>query len=424
MDKKEKCSFCNTEQSLQTPLIAGMDGHICEACVRLANQVIVSWGRKRDIKDRFEKPPKPKMIKNRLDEYIIDQDSAKRTLSVAVYNHYKRLHSDANLAGLPEQSNDVELEKSNILLLGPSGSGKTLLARTLAEIVGVPFIIADATSLTQAGYVGDDVESILTRLLDAADGNVGLAEWGMVYIDEIDKIARNPDASFAVRDISGEGVQQALLKLVEGSKISVPVKGKRKDHGETVVMDTRNILFIAGGAFSGLEQVLARRRDSQAGKIGFHAELTSPAEAQDNKTDFSSAKASDLRHFGLIPEFIGRFPVIATLEELDEAALVRILTEPRNALVRQYQKLFRYDDIELIVTPEAIQAMAAEARKNGTGARGLRSLMEKLLADSMFVAPSMPDLRACVVDVDAVIGKGQIEYRSKLAQLTEQRVVL
>ncbi len=410
MPNKEKCSFCGTEQSLQSPLIAGMEGHICEACVRLANQVVVSWGRKRDIKERFEKPPKPDAIKTNLDEYIIEQYAAKKTLSVAVYNHYKRLHSDAAMVGSSDGSKDVELEKSNILLLGPSGSGKTLLARTLANIVGVPFVIADATSLTQAGYVGDDVESILTRLLDAADGNIGLAEWGIVYIDEIDKIARNPEASFAVRDISGEGVQQALLKLVEGSKITVPVKGKRKDNSETVVIDTRNILFIAGGAFSGLEQVLEKRKGGKASTIGFHAEVKTAEVSRDSKTDFSGANARDLRQFGLIPEFIGRFPVIATLEELDEPALVKILTEPKNALIRQYEKLFRYDDIELRVTPEAILAMAKEAKKNGTGARGLRSILEHILADAMYLAPSMPGLKECVVNEDVVLGTGKVDY--------------
>ena len=406
----ERCSFCNSEQSLQTPLIAGIDGHICEACVRLANQVIISWGRKRDIKECFEKPLKPDVIKSKLDEYVIGQDLAKEILSVAVYNHYKRLRDQSANASLSMDHEGVELGKSNILLLGPSGSGKTLLASTLARIVGVPFAIADATTLTQAGYVGEDVESILVRLLDVAEGNVGRAEWGIVYIDEIDKLARSGESSVAVRDVSGEGVQQALLKLVEGTQVKIPSKGRRREGGEDVVLDTSNILFIVGGAFAGLEEQVSRRLKPNQRGIGFAATIHDDKSGIDNEQFLSEVQPEDLRRFGLIPEFIGRFPVLSILEELDEAALIKILTEPRNALIRQFQKLFAYDNIELSFTDEAISAMARLAIERGTGARGLRAVLENLLRKTMFEAPSSDGIRRVIVDEAAVQGSGEIKF--------------
>lgn len=405
----ERCSFCNSEQSLQTPLIAGINGHICEACVRLANQVIISWGRKRDIKECFDKPLKPDVIKRKLDEYVIGQDLAKEILSVAVYNHYKRLRDQSTNASLNIDHEDVELGKSNILLLGPSGSGKTLLASTLARIVGVPFAIADATTLTQAGYVGEDVESILVRLLDVAEGNVGRAEWGIVYIDEIDKLARSGESSVAVRDVSGEGVQQALLKLVEGTQVKIPSKGRRRDGGEEVILDTSNILFIAGGAFAGLEEHVAKRIKPGQRSIGFSAAIQDEKQGIDNEQFLAEVQPEDLRRFGLIPEFIGRFPVLSILEELDEAALIQILTEPRNALVRQFQKLFAYDDIELNFSDEAISAIARQAIERGTGARGLRAVLENLLRKVMFEAPSSDGIRRVIVEEDAVSDNGEIK---------------
>jgi ATP-dependent Clp protease ATP-binding subunit ClpX len=412
----EKCSFCNSEQSLQSPLIAGIDGHICEACVRLANQVIISWGRKRDIKECFEKPLKPDVIKRKLDEYVIGQDLAKEILSVALYNHYKRLRDQSTSASLNMDHEGVELGKSNILLLGPSGSGKTLLASTLARIVGVPFAIADATTLTQAGYVGEDVESILVRLLDVAEGNVGRAEWGIVYIDEIDKLARASESSMAVRDVSGEGVQQALLKLVEGTQVKIPSKGRRREGSEDIILDTSNILFIVGGAFAGLEEHVAKRIKPNQRSIGFAATIHDDKSGIDNEQFLAEVQPEDLRRFGLIPEFIGRFPVLSILEELDEAALIKILTEPRNALIRQFQKLFAYDHIELSFSDEAISAIARQAIERGTGARGLRAVLENLLRKTMFEAPSSGNIRRVIVDEAAVQGSGEIKLEGGAAE--------
>jgi len=390
-------------------LIAGIDGHICEACVRLANQVIISWGRKRDIKECFDKPLKPDIIKRKLDEYVIGQDLAKEILSVAVYNHYKRLRDQSSEASLNLEHDGVELGKSNILLLGPSGSGKTLLASTLARIVGVPFAIADATTLTQAGYVGEDVESILVRLLDVAEGNIGRAEWGIVYIDEIDKLARAGESSIAVRDVSGEGVQQALLKLVEGTQVKIPSKGRRREGGDEVILDTSNILFIVGGAFAGLEDHVAKRLKPNQRSIGFSVPIHDEKDGIDSEQFLAEVQPEDLRRFGLIPEFIGRFPVLSILEELDEAVLIKILTEPRNALIRQFQKLFAYDKIELSFSDEAISAIARQAIERGTGARGLRAVLENLLRKSMFEAPSSDEVQRVIVDEAAVLGSGEIK---------------
>jgi len=415
--KNERCSFCNSEQSLQTPLIAGIEGHICEACVRLANQVIISWGRKRDIKECFDTPLKPDELKRKLDEYVIGQDLAKEILSVAVYNHYKRLRDQSSNASLHQDHEGVELGKSNILVLGPSGSGKTLLASTLARIVGVPFAVADATTLTQAGYVGEDVESILVRLLDVAEGNVGRAEWGIVYIDEIDKLARAGESAIAVRDVSGEGVQQALLKLVEGTQVKIPNKGRRRDGAEDVILDTSNILFIAGGAFAGLDAHVAKRIKPNQRSIGFTAAVHHDQDKIDQAQFLSEVQPDDLRQYGLIPEFIGRFPVLSALEELDEAALVRILTEPRNAVIRQFQKLFAYDDITLSFTNEAIHAIARQAIERGTGARGLRAVLENLLRKTMFEVPSQGgEIHRVIVDEAAVLGTGAIRLENADAQ--------
>ncbi|AAU92118.1 MULTISPECIES: ATP-dependent Clp protease ATP-binding subunit ClpX [Methylococcus] len=409
--KTQHCSFCGIEQGRDTPLIAGIEGQICEACVRLAEQVVANWGRKRSMAELHGNVPKPEDIKRHLDQYVIGQELAKEILSVAVYNHYKRLrHESREILGLAGSDTEVQVGKSNILMIGPTGTGKTLLASTLARIVGVPFVVADATTLTQAGYVGDDVENILVRLLEAADGSVERAEWGIVYIDEVDKLAKSPEMAINTRDISGEGVQQALLRFVEGSQVKVAARGRRREGsggGEEVTIDTRNILFIAGGAFPGLERHVEKRIGPPRGEIGFHAPV------QDAKRPLleellAEIQPEDLRRFGLIPEFIGRFPVIAPLEPLDEAAFVRILTEPRDALVRQYQKLFAYEGVELVFTEPAIRRIAARTIERDTGARGLRSIIEHILRRPMFEIPSQSDVRQCVVDADTVDGKAPV----------------
>ncbi len=422
-DKTASCSFCGQVQTPQIPLIAGMNGHICEACVRLAHQVISTWSRKRNVAEPLKHPPKPLEIKAILDRYVIGQDTAKETLSVAVYNHFKRLRLETEQPRIcthPDKS-VVELDKSNILLLGPSGTGKTLLASTLARIVGVPFVIADATTLTQAGYVGEDVESIIARLLDSAEGNKELVEWGIVYIDEIDKLARSGENSHGTRDVGGEGVQQALLKLVEGTQVKVPAKG-RKDQAP-VMVDTRNILFIVGGAFSGLEKLLEKRLKPGAKGIGFHATHANPEESKvaDKIRLFAQVQPEDLRHFGLIPEFIGRFPVITALHDLDEDALVSILTEPQNALTKQYQQLFALDNTELDFTDDALKAIARKAIEHGTGARGLRGVLESILRKLMFTLPSTENVSRCVVTAEVVRGEADIalEYHTPNPSIEE-----
>lgn len=395
------CSFCGMQQGPDLPLIAGEEGHICEECVRLASQVVNNWGRKRAASRPMKNLLKPMELKAALDKYIVGQDLAKETLAVAVYNHYKRLSME-NAEPRFETTPDVEIEKSNVLLLGPSGTGKTLLASTLARVIGVPFVIADATTLTQAGYVGEDVDSILSRLVDAAEGNIELAEWGVVYIDEIDKLARAGESSHGTRDVSGEGVQQAMLKLVEGTKVKLKDKGSKNQNNEQSI-DTRNILFVVGGAFAGLEKTLEKRLGKLESRgIGFHTDLSVSDSQYEQCRIFEEVQPDDLRYFGLIPEFIGRFPVITALHALDEEALVKILTEPKNALVRQYQRLFEFEGVKLTFTDEALVAVAQQAIERGTGARGLRGVMEGLLRKTMFHLPSEDSGDEYRVDADMV----------------------
>ncbi len=394
---KPCCSFCGAEKSPTVPLIAGNEGRICEACVKLAHQVVTSWGQRRQAQQLAPQLLTPAAYMQHLDESVIGQDEAKETLAVAVYNHYLRL-LNCTREPVCQLGGTVELEKSNILMAGPSGTGKTLLVRTLARILGVPFASADATTLTQAGYVGDDVDSIIARLLEAAGGDVQKTQWGIVYIDEVDKLARRGGGGTAVRDISGEGVQQALLKLVEGSEVRIGKGGRRGEHGEEQVVDTRNILFIAGGAFPGLETLVGSRVHPRGSAIGFHAR---PQQQTPSLNELLAALLpDDLHEFGLIPEFIGRFPIITFLRELDHATLLRILSEPRNALVKQYQQLFAYQGVKLEFSEAALGHIADQALLRRTGARGLRAVMESALQRTMFEMPAQPQLRSCLLDLD------------------------
>ena len=421
--KNVKCSFCGKTQENVRKIVEGPGVYICDECVGVCKNLVEADSYEEEelgyTLGEEEELPNPAQIKKILDEYVIGQEIAKRTLSVAVYNHYKRINNE-------EEANDIEIQKSNVLLLGPTGSGKTLLAQTLAKILKVPFSIADATTLTEAGYVGEDVENILLKLIQSADYDIELAERGIIYIDEIDKITRKSENPSITRDVSGEGVQQALLKIIEGTSASVPPQGGRKHpHHELLQINTSNILFICGGAFEGLDKIINDRVGKKG--IGFSAQIESKKEIDKYKV-YEELLPQDLLKFGLIPEFVGRLPIVTTLRELDKEALVKILTEPKNALVKQYKKLLEFDDVELEFTDEAISAIVDKAIERNTGARGLRSIIEEIMRDIMFDIPSNPKIEKCIVTKETVLeGKEPDliinEEKTEKKHLTRKRIM-
>ena len=416
--KNLKCSFCGKNQEAVRRLIAGPGVYICDECIELCSEIISDELEDATTSADLSSLPKPVEIKSYLDQYVIGQEDAKRSLAVAVYNHYKRVNSNLS-------TDDVELQKSNILFLGPTGSGKTYMAQTLAKFLNVPFAIADATTLTEAGYVGEDVENILLKLIQAADGDVEKAEKGIIYIDEIDKITRKSENPSITRDVSGEGVQQALLKIVEGTIASVPPQGGRKHpQQELIQINTSNILFICGGAFEGLENIIKDRMGKKA--MGFGADIQSKKDIDRFKV-FEQILPQDLLKFGMIPEFIGRLPIIATLKELNREALIKITTEPKNALVKQYKKLLEMDDVELIFEQDALGAIVDKAIERKTGARGLRSIIENIMRDIMFDIPSNEKIEQCIITKDTVLnnaGPKIIENPNKVKKTKSERIAV